>query len=64
MTLRNQKAGAVTVEVRERVVGEWQVLESSLPPRRVDARTLGFDVPVAAGGESVLRYRVRVGSSA
>jgi hypothetical protein len=64
VTLRNQKAGAVTVEVRERVAGEWQVLESTLPPRKVDARTLGFDVPVAAGGKSVFRYGVRVGSSA
>lgn len=61
VTLKNHKAGAVTVEVRERLDGDWEVLESSIPARSVDALTLGFDVPVAAGGETVLRYRVRVG---
>src|SRR4030095_8161353 len=64
VTLRNQKAAAVTVTVRDRIDGTWQVLESSLPARKEDAQTLAFDVPVPAGGEVVLRYRVQVGGEA
>src|SRR5262245_16142942 len=61
VTLRNQKSAAVTVTVRERIDGTWQVLESTLPARKEDAQTFAFDVPVPAGGEAVLRCRVRVG---
>ena len=61
VTLRNQKTVPITVAVRDRIDGDWQVLESTLPSRKEDARTLAFDVPVPAGGEAVLRYRVRVG---
>ncbi len=59
--LHNAKRAAVTVVVREHVAGDWKVLESSLPSRKVDAQTLAFDVPVPAGGDAVLRYRAQVG---
>jgi hypothetical protein len=59
--LRNVKRSAVTVVVREHIDGDWKVLESSRPSRKVDARTLAFDVPVPAGGEAELRYRIQVG---
>jgi hypothetical protein len=61
VTLRNEKPAAVTVAVRDQIEGDWQVMESSVPARKADAGTLAFDVPVPAGGEAVLRYRVRVG---
>jgi hypothetical protein len=61
VTLRNQKSVPITVAVREQISGDWEVLESNLPARKDDAHTLVFDVPVAAGAETVLRYRVRVG---
>jgi hypothetical protein len=61
VTLRNEKPAAVTVAVRDQIDGDWQVMESSVPARKADAGTLAFDVPVPAGGEAVLRYRVRVG---
>jgi hypothetical protein len=61
VTVRNQKATPVTVVVRDRIDGEWQVLDSSLPSRKEDARTLAFDVPVPAGGQTMLRYRLRAG---
>jgi hypothetical protein len=61
VTLRNEKPVAVTVAVRDQIDGDWQVTESSVPARKADARTLAFDLPVPAGGEAVLRYRVRVG---
>ena len=60
ITLRNHKATPVTVEVREPVNGSWQVLESNFPAKKLNAFTLGFDVPVPAGGEAKLTYRVRV----
>lgn len=60
ITLRNHRDRAVTVEVREPVGGSWEVVDSSLPPRKLDAFTLGFSVPVPAGGAATLRYRIRV----
>ena len=58
--IRNHKKEAVTVTVREPVGGDWKVVESSHPPVKVDAATLGFEVPVPADGETVVRYRVQV----
>jgi hypothetical protein len=48
------------VEVVEPVGGFWEVNQSSLPARKVDAQTLAFSVPVPAGGETVLTYSVDV----
>ncbi len=60
VTLRNHKPEDVSIEVVEPVGGDWQVTEASHEPRKVDAATVAFDVPVAAGGESVLSYTVEV----
>jgi hypothetical protein len=60
VTIRNRKREAVTVSLREPVGGEWKVTESSHPSTRVDAGTLGFDVPVPADGEVVVSYHVQV----
>jgi hypothetical protein len=60
ITLRNHKSEGVTVEVVEPVGGFWEVQSSSLPARKVDASTLAFAVPVAAGGQTVLTYTVDV----
>jgi hypothetical protein len=60
ITLRNHKDQPVTVEVREPVNGSWEVLESSLPAKKLNAFTLEFDVPVPANGAAKLTYRVRV----
>ena len=57
--LRNRSDRAETVRVVESVPGDWQVVRSSRPGQRVDANTLRFDVPVPAGGEVLLSYRVR-----
>lgn len=60
ITLRNHKDEPVTIEVREPVNGSWEMLESSLPAKKINAFTLGFDVPVPANGTAKLTYRVRV----
>jgi hypothetical protein len=59
ISLRNRKKEAVTVVVREPVGGDWQLVDSSLPGKKVAAGVLEFSVPVPAGQEVKLRYRVR-----
>lgn len=60
ISIRNHKDEDVTVTVREPVGGEFQVLESSHPWKKLDAGTLEFDVPVPRGRETALTYRVSV----
>jgi len=60
ISLRNHKDGPVTVEVREPVGGDWEVLSSNYKWTKLDAFTIGFQVPVEKGGSSTLTYRVRV----
>jgi hypothetical protein len=60
ITLRNHKKTPITVQVNEPIAGDWQVLQTSHNATKTEAWAARFDVPVAAGGTSVLRYRVRV----
>ena len=60
ITLRNHKATAVTVEVNEPIGGTWRMLRSSHEWTKTSAWASRFEVPVAAGGTAVLKYRVRV----
>jgi hypothetical protein len=60
ITLRNHKDGPVTVEVREPVGGDWEVVNSNFKPTKLDATTIGFQVPVEKDGAATLTYRVRV----
>jgi hypothetical protein len=60
ITLRNHKKMPITVQVNEPIAGEWQILQTSHNATKTEAWAARFDVPVAAGGTSVLRYRVRV----
>jgi hypothetical protein len=60
ITLRNHKDGPVTVEVREPVGGDWEVLNSNYKSEKLDATTIGFEVPVEKDGTATLDYRVRV----
>ena len=59
LSLRNRKKEAVTVVVREPVGGQWELLDSTHPGKKVSATVLEFSVPVPAGQEVKLRYRVR-----
>ncbi len=60
IALRNRKEEAVTIEVSERAGGDWRVLESSHPYEKRSATELVFELPVPAGGETVLSYRLQV----
>ncbi len=60
ITLRNHKPEPITVEVNEPLGGDWKILDSSYKWVRTAAFAARFIVPVAANGESVLTYRVRV----
>ncbi len=58
--IRNHKSEPVTVTLREPVGGEWKVVDSTHPAIKVDAGTLGFEVPVPKDGETIVRYRVQI----
>ncbi len=60
ITLRNHKDGPVTVEVREPVGGDWEVVDSNYKWTKLDATTIGFSIPVEKDGTATLDYRVRV----
>jgi hypothetical protein len=60
IALRNHKDGPVTVEVREPVGGDWEVVDSNYKWTKLDATTIGFSIPVDKDGSSTLDYRVRV----
>jgi hypothetical protein len=60
ITLRNHKDAPISVEVNEPIAGDWQMLDATHKWAKTDAWAASFNVPVAAGGTSVLRYRVRV----
>jgi hypothetical protein len=60
--LRNARDQPVTVELRQS--GLWrdgEVKAESLKSRRIDARTLGWSVPVPANGETALTFTVETG---
>jgi hypothetical protein len=60
ISLRNHKNSPVTVELREPVGGDWEVLNSNYTPTKLDSTTIGFSIPVEKDGTATLDYRVRV----
>jgi hypothetical protein len=60
VTIANRKTEPVTVLVREQFPGDWTIVESSVPAKKSSAYTAEFAVPVPAGGEAKLTYRVKV----
>lgn len=59
VTVRNAKPEAVTVTVKEQLPGDWQMLEESKPHKKETSQTAAWDLAVPAGGQAVLRYRIR-----
>jgi hypothetical protein len=60
VTLRNHKDSAITVEVREQLGGDWEMVSNSHPYEKTSAFGITFAVAVPANGEVKLTYRVRV----
>jgi hypothetical protein len=60
VVITSRKKEAVTVLVREQFPGDWTVVESSVPAKKLAAFTAEFPVSVPAGGEAKLTYRVKV----
>jgi hypothetical protein len=58
--LANRKTSAVEVDVVERVEGDWEMVESSLPAEKEGASSFRLRAPVPAGDETTVSYRVRV----
>ena len=58
--IRNHKESAVTVTVRDRLWGQWKILQSSHPHKRVDANTAEWQVEVPANGQADLTYTTRM----
>jgi hypothetical protein len=59
-TFTSRKKEPVTVLVRDTFPGDWTLVESSVPGTKPSARSVEFAVPVPAGGDAKLTYRVRV----
>ena len=59
--LRNHKAEAIEVQVRENLfrTPTANLVSASLSPQRTDAHTLVFPVKVAADGQTTLRYKIK-----
>jgi hypothetical protein len=60
VTITSRKKDAATVLVREQFPGDWTVIESSVPAKKLGAFSAEFPVSVPAGGEARLTYKVRV----
>jgi len=61
ITLRNRKTAPIMVEVNEPVgAASWRMLQSSHKFTKTAAFAAQFMVPVEAGAEAVLRFRIRV----
>jgi hypothetical protein len=59
--VRNRKDTAIEVRIAERLYrwGNWTVIQKSHDFVKTDAQSIEFRVPVPAGGEQVVTYRVR-----
>jgi hypothetical protein len=60
LELKNARKVPVTVTVEEPIPGDWQMVDSSHPHKKVAAHTARWRVIVPAGGGQTLTYRVRV----
>lgn len=60
VVIRNHKKEDIVVQVVEPLPGDWRMLSNSHDFEKLDAFTVRFDVPVKAGGEAKLQYRIRI----
>jgi hypothetical protein len=60
LEIKNAKPDPVTVQVREPIPGDWQMLEESHPHEKTSADSALWQLDVPAEGATTLTYRVRV----
>lgn len=60
IALKNRSERPVTVQIIERLSGDWRIIESNQTPEKLSAGAVRFRVPVPAQGEAALTYRVSV----
>ena len=60
VTVRNHKDTAISVELNEPIGGDWTMVSSSHAWTKTEAWAARVTAPVAASGETRLRYRIRV----
>ncbi len=58
ITLTNHKEQDVVVQVRERLMGDWKIVDPQPDFVKLDAQTIEFQVPVAKEGKTVVQYTV------
>ena len=59
VSLRNHKQEDIKVLVEEPIPGDWEMLSNTHPYEKIQAHSIRFEVPVARGKESKIRYRIR-----
>jgi hypothetical protein len=59
VVIRNRKTTPESISVYDHFSSEWTVVNSSVKPRRVDARTAEFDLNLDANATTVLSYTIR-----
>lgn len=58
--LRNGSDKDATVQVRELIPGDWEILSESAKHEKADSQTAVWKLKVKAEGKSVLTYRVKI----
>lgn len=60
IVLKNAKNEAVTVTVQEPIPGDWKILQSSHPQRKVSSNLAEWKIKIPAEGKTTLTYRAQV----
>lgn len=61
IVLTNRKAKDVVIYVRERLRGDWKIKDYKPQFVKLDAQTIEFRVPLAAGETTIVQYTVEYG---
>lgn len=60
IVIRNHKKNDITVDIVEPMMGDWQVIKSSMDYEKKDAFSVIFHLPIKAEGSEKVSYRVRI----
>lgn len=60
LTIRNRKKEHITVTLKERLYGSWEVVSSSHEYKKTGAFMIRYDIPAPVDKEVKVKYRVRL----